>query len=427
MLPFDVPWYRRLLGVAFVLGITGGVFGLIYLGASGWAIDRLFPSTDGTLWSGSWWWIPVVGLGGLVVAGLREMWHVPDKTPGGVAMIEAAEVDHTTAPQWLVITAVSALAGASLGPSFALVLMGAVWAAGSASRRWAEGAADPDYTLTGVAGAFGGAFTSPILGAFLVSELEPIPRQKYVASIIPQLIASSIGFVIFFTVVGRTFLGSYEVPAYEFEVIHMAVAVLLGVLAAVVMLVFVFVIALVKRACALVPNRYVLAIGGATVVGFIAFALPLTVGAGQSQLDVVIADSASLGIWLLVAVLIAKMVAMALSLEVGFMGGNVFPMIFMGGTAGTIVYLAFPDVPLALAVSCMLAAVPGSFLKAPVSMVFIAVIALALGAETTAPVAVAVVTSYLLIGAIRYAASRARAARQHAGTGDAGPPSPAPA
>ena len=421
VLPFDVPWYRRLLGVAFVLGIAGGVLGLIYLGATGWAIDKLFPPSDGTLWSGSWWWIPIVAIGGLVVAALRAMWKVPDKTPGGVPMIEAAEVDHTTASQWLAITAVSALAGASLGPSFALILMGGGLGSWLASRRWAEGGADPDYTLTGIAGAFGGAFTSPILGAFLVSELEPMPRQKYVASIIPQLIASSIGFVIFYAVVGRTFLGSYDVPAYDFEPVHMAIAVLLGVLAAVVMLVFVLVIAIVKRLGALVPNRYALAVGGGTVVGFIAFALPLTVGAGQSQLDVVIEDGTSLGIGLLLVVLVAKMVAMALSLEVGFMGGNVFPMIFMGGTAGTIVFLAFPDVPLALAVSCMLAAVPGSFLKAPVSMVFIAAIALALGAETTAPVAVAVVTSYLLIGAIRFAASKARAARQDAGDGGTGP------
>ena len=104
------------------------------------------------------------------------------------------------------------------------------------------------------------------------------------------------------------------------------------------------------------------------------------------------------------------MVAMALSLEVGFMGGNVFPLIFMGGTAGTVVYLAVPDIPIALAVSCMLAAVPGSFLRAPVSMVFIAAIALALGAEAIAPVAVAVVTAYLIVAGVQYALSKRKTA-----------------
>jgi len=56
----------------------------------------------------------------------------------------------------------------------------------------------------------------------------------------------------------------------------------------------------------------------------------------------------------------------------------------------------------------MLAAVPGSYLQAPISMVFIAAIALALGAETTAPVAVAVLTSYLVVAAIRYGLSKKR-------------------
>lgn len=416
MLPFDVPWYRRLLGVAVLLGVAGGVLGLIYLGATGWAIDRIFAESDGAAWSGEWWWIPLVAFGGFVVVALRTAWHVPDKVPGGVAVIEAAKVDHTTAPQWVVIAAVSAVAGASLGPSFALVIMGGGLGSWIANRRWAEGGADPDYTLTGIAGGFGAAFTSPILGAFLVSELEPIPRQRYVASIIPQLIASMIGFIIFYAVAGRTFLGSYDVASYDFEVVDMAIAVGLGILSALVMLVFVGVILAVKWIVKFVPNRYILGVVGGATVGLIAMALPLTVGAGQAQLGVVIDDPAALGIGLLIVVLVAKMVAMALSLEVGFMGGNVFPLIFMGGTAGTVVYLAFPDIPIALAVSCMLAAVPGSFLRAPVSMVFIAAIALALGAEATAPVAVAVVTSYLIVAAVRYALSKRRAA-----TGDPTP------
>jgi H+/Cl- antiporter ClcA len=419
VLPFDVPWYRRLLRFAILLGVAGGVLGLTYLGATGWAIDRIFPESDGTAWSGEWWWIPLVAFGGFVVVALRTAWHVPEKVPGGVAIIEAAEVDHRTAPQWVAIAAVSAVAGASLGPSFALVVMGGGLGSWIASRRWAEGGADPDYTLTGIAGGFGAAFTSPILGAFLVSELEPIPRQRYVSSIIPQLIASTIGFIIFYSVVGRTFLGSYEVPAYDFEVVDMAIAVALGVLSAFVMLVFVGVILAVKWVCKLVPNRYILGIVGGAAVGLLAVALPLTVGAGQSQLGVVIDDPAALGVGLLIVVLLAKMVAMALSLEVGFMGGNVFPLIFMGGTAGTVVYLAFPDIPIALAVSCMLAAVPGAFLRAPISMVLIAAIALALGAETTAPVAVAVVTSYLIVAGVRYALSKRKAA--------AGDPAPAEA
>jgi len=410
VLPFDLPWYRRLIGVAFVLGLAGGVYGLIYLGVTGEFIDLFFGDAASTWWSGEWWWIPLIAAGGLTVAALRQMWRVPDKVPGGVQIIESAQVDHRTAPQWAIIAAVSAVAGASLGPSFALVVMGGGLGSWIAQRRWGAGRADQDYTLTGIAGGFGAAFTSPILGAFLVSELGPTPRNRYVAAFIPQLIAATVGFVVFYMVVGRTFLGIYDLPPYEFEVADMLTAVGLGVLAAVVMAVFVGVIVGVRWVAQFVPNPYVRGIVGGATVGLIAVALPLTLGAGQSQLETVIDDAAGLGVVLLIAVLVGKMVAMALSLGAGFMGGNVFPLIFMGGTAGVIVNLVFPDIPYALAVSCMLAAVPGSYLRAPVSMAFIAAIATSVGPESVAPVGVAVTTSYLLVAATRYLLSQRRTA-----------------
>ncbi len=424
-MPFDEPWYRRLLGVAVVLGVTGGVSSLAYLGLTGAVIDVFFDRGGSTLWSGEWWWIPLVAFGGLVVAGLRKAWDVPEKTPGGIELIEAGAVDHKTVPKWVAISAVSAVVGASLGPSFALVLMGGGLGSWIASRRWGGGSADQDYTLTGIAGGLGAAFTSPVLGAFMVSELGPTPKKRYVASIIPQLIAAVIGFVIFYVAFGRTFLGIYELPPYEFKAWDMAVAVALGALAAIVMLVFVAIILVVRRVTQLVTNRYVLGAVGGGAVGGLAFALPLTLGAGQSQLGTVVEDASALGIGLLLAVLVAKMVAMALSLAVGFMGGNVFPLIFIGGTAGAITHLVFPSIPYALAVSCMLAAVPGSYLRAPISMIFIAAIAISLDPRTTGPVAVAVATSYLLIATIRYVASQRKHAPGNAAPGAAPPPAEA--
>jgi chloride channel protein, CIC family len=230
--------------------------------------------------------------------------------------------------------------------------------------------------------------------------------------------ASLAGFVVFYSVAGRTFLGSYEVPPYDFEVLHLAVAVGLGVIAAVVMLAFVGVVLAVRRASALITNRYVLGVVGGAIVGLISFALPLTIGSGQSQLGVVIDNADTLGIGLLLIVLVAKMAAMSLSLEVGFMGGNVFPTIFMGGTAGIVVSLIFPDIPVALSVGCLLAALPGSYLRAPVSMVLVSAIALYLAPESIAPLAVSVVTAYLLIATVRYVITQRRADVDHSGDAD---------
>jgi len=49
-------------------------------------------------------------------------------------------------------------------------------------------------------------------------------------------------------------------------------------------------------------------------------------------------------------VLVGKMVAITLSQEAGFLGGTVFPILFIGGTAGIVVHGVLTDIPIALAV-----------------------------------------------------------------------------
>jgi hypothetical protein len=54
--------------------------------------------------------------------------------------------------------------------------------------------------MAGIAGGFGGAFTSPLLGTVIVSELAPTPRKEYIEAIIPQLIAATVAFGIYYAV-----------------------------------------------------------------------------------------------------------------------------------------------------------------------------------------------------------------------------------
>ncbi len=402
MLPLDQPWYRRLIFYAFGLGLVAGLLGLGYLAITGVGIDLFFGDPTTELWSGEWWWIPLVAGGGVAVAILRKVWSTPDETPGAIDAIESGEIDHTSAPQLVAISAVSLIVGASLGPSFALVIMGGAFGSWLAERKWAEGKADETYTLAGMAGGLGGAFTAPILGAFLVSELAPTPRERYVASIIPQLISATVGFIVFYLIVGQVFIQSFKLPRYDFDMSHMLVAVGLGFAAVAVVLVLVAMTAALKKASGLVSNRYALGAFGGALIGLAAFAMPLTLGSGNAQLAAILETSAPLGIGLLIAVLVAKMVAVVVSMSIGFIGGNVFPMIFIGGTAGVIIHLIFPSIPIALAVSALMAAVPGSFLRAPVSLTLLAALSVGLEPETTAPVVVAVITAYLLVAIIRY-------------------------
>ena len=89
-------------------------------------------------------------------------------------------VNHRVAASWVGLAAVSAIAGGSLGPSFALVMIGGGLGSWIASRRWpGDDNARLDATMAGISGGFGGAFTSPGLGTLIVSELAPIRKDHY--------------------------------------------------------------------------------------------------------------------------------------------------------------------------------------------------------------------------------------------------------
>ncbi len=400
-LPLDRSWYRELLVVAGVVGAVVAVLGLAYLGVTGALSELVFGAPSAQWWSGQWWWVAYTAAGGLVVAGLRHWWRVPDRVPGGVAVIESGVVDHKVAPSWVGIALVSAVVGASLGPSFALVMMGGGLASLIASRRWkGNEEARLEATAAGVAGGFGGAFTSPLLGTIIVSELAPIHRSRYVQAILPQLIAATVGFGIYYAVVGTTFLNSFAIPVEDFTPSQLLIGVALGAASSVVMLSFVVVVKAVDAGAQRLRNPYVRGGVAGGLVGLIAVALPLTVGAGNAQLTAVIDDAASLSVWLLLAVLVGKMLAMALSLATGFIGGNVLPMLFVGGTAGVMVHLLFPGIPYAVAVGCMLSAVPAAAIKAPLGLTAIAALSIGLGPVTLAPVVAAVATSHLLTAAV---------------------------
>ena len=189
-------------------------------------------------------------------------------------------------------------------------------------------------------------------------------------------------------------------PVDDFASWHLLVGAALGLVSSVIMIVFVVIVKLIQAVAAKLTNPYLRGAVGGALVGLIAFALPLTVGAGNDQLTTVIDESASISIWLLVAVLVGKMLAMAISLATGFIGGNVLPMLFVGGTAGVVAHLMFPDIPYAIAVGSMLAAVPGATIKAPIGLTFIAVLAVGLGPLTAAPVVIAVATAYLTTSSV---------------------------
>jgi len=391
-------WYRRLLAVALVLGGGGGVAALAYSGFTGFGTDLFFGDPTSDPWSGKWWWIPLVSGGAVLVVALRSWWSVPEKVPGAVAFARRGWVDPSSALSLFAISAISLFVGAGLGPSFGVIVSAGglgSWVISRSSTNDTE--ARHEYTLAGMAGGLGAMFSAPLFASVMASELSPTSKKNYVAAFIPQLLAATIGYVIFFGITGKVMLDAFDVPGYEYENLHLLYGAVLGIFAVLVLLVQALIGNGLRRLVPLVKNPYARAAAAGAVVGLTAFALPLTATGGSSQLAFETEDITSLGTGLLVVVLIGKMVAFTLSQEAGFLGGPVFPILFIGGTAGIVVQAVLPDIPVSLAVAAMIAAVPGATLGAPVSFILIGAGSVGVGISGLAPVGIAVITAHLAV------------------------------
>jgi H+/Cl- antiporter ClcA len=95
----------------------------------------------------------------------------------------------------------------------------------------------------------------------------------------------------------------------------------------------------------------------------------------------------------------------------GFVGGPIFPSLFIGGTAGVVVHQFVPGVPLGLAFTCLLAATPGALAAAPFAMVLMAAFLTQVGALQTAPILIAVVTAFLTMEGVKYFLATRKQAR----------------
>ena len=147
--------------------------------------------------------------------------------------------------------------------------------------------------------------------------------------------------------------------------------------------------------------------------------LPLTLFTGSDQLKTVVNDAGTLGLGLIVVLVFAKIFTFAVSQASGFIGGPIFPALFIGGTAGVAVHEIVPGIPLGLAFTCLFAAVPGGAIAAPFSIVPLAAFMTQVGPLQTAPILIAVITSFLTMAGVKYLIAARQQARAAAAEPDA--------
>ena len=403
-----------LIVYAVALGVFGAVAGLVFIGVIKFG-GKWYDDSDPGWFGGHWWWVAVAAAAGAVVGLLRRLTRLPQEVPGLFADLESEHVDPGLVPGIVAVSTVSLIGGASLGPEKALGAMGGGAGSWLAQRR-ALGKEDSQVnTLAGFAGAYGGLFSSTVIVVLLILEAARPGGQRFTKALAAEIVASSVSFGIYFAIAGAVFLDDYQVPSYKFEVWQLLAGVPLGLFAALVVTLLVgFMMGAARLFGRLKAPAIAKSTLGGVVFGIVGVALPLTMFSGSDQLKTVLDDAGTLGLGLLAAVVIAKMVTFAVSQASGFVGGPIFPSLFIGGTAGVFVHQVIPGVPLGLAFTCLLAAVPGALAPAPFSMVLMAAFLTQVGALQTAPILIAVVTAFLTMEAVKYLLASRRQARKAA-------------
>lgn len=391
-----------LMAYAAALGVFGAFAGLAFIGVIDFG-GKWYDDSDSGWFGGHWWWVAVAAAAGAAVGLLRRLTQLPQDVPGLFEDLQSGHVDPGLVPGIVAVSTVSLIGGASLGPEKALGSMGG--GAGSwLARRKALGKDDSKVnTLGGFAGAYGGLFSSTVIVVLLILEVARPGGQRLTKTLAAEVVASSVSFGLYFAIAGAVFLDAYEVPAYKFEDWQLLAGIPLGLFAALVVTLLVgFMMGTTRLLGRLKAPTVAKSTLGGVVFGIVGVALPLTMFSGSDQLKTVLDDAGTLGLGLLAAVLIAKMLTFAISQASGFVGGPIFPSLFIGGTAGALVHEVIPGVPLGLAFTCLLAAVPGALAPAPFSMVLMAAFLTQVGALQTAPILIAVVTAYLTMEALKY-------------------------
>ena len=387
---------------AVILGGAGAVAGLLFMGLIGYGDNWYTDPTPGWF-GGRWWWIAVTATAGLLVGLLRRFTRLPDETSSLVTDLQDERVDPGPVPAIVAISAVSLIGGASLGPEKALGSVGGGLGTWMSQRRRLDQDDSKTTALAGFGGAYGGLFSSTVIVVMMIMEIARPGGHRFTRALVTTIVSSSVSFGIYFVVAGTVFLDAYQVPQYQFHDWHLLAAVPLGLFAAVVTAVLGLVVRLSTRLFGRlkVPGIVKATLGG-TLFGLIGVALPLTMFTGSDQLGTVLADADTLGAGLLIALLLGKMITFGISQASGFVGGPIFPALFIGGTAGVLIHQLIPSVPLGLAFTCLLAAVPGSIIAAPFAMVLLAAFMTEVGALQTAPILIAVITAFLAMEGVKH-------------------------
>ncbi|MCG2460610.1 chloride channel protein [Flavobacteriaceae bacterium F89] len=392
--------FSRMFILWALLGLLGGIMAGVY-----WIVLGFL--TDGMAWFTGWQVIPVMAFAGLL-AGL--IIHFIGE-PGEIQLIvnnirfNKGKLDPKNNPSMILSSLICIAAGGSLGPEAPLVQVTGSTGTWMGKLFRLKGEELRSLSIAGMASGFTALFGAPLGGSLFALEiLHHKHAVQYYRAIIPAFVASCFSYLVFVIIVQMGLGPAWELPSYELvDKFDFAYAVLFGIMATVVGWVFIFCTKFFKSGYEkLKVPIYIKTFIGGILLGTIAFYLPLTRYFDHFELNELLTRDSTLQF--LIALLIFKIIAIAVTVTSGWRGGFIIPLFFVGANLGLIIHHFIPEVNLSLTIVSCMAAVNACVTRTPMSTTIL--LATLTGFAYFIPILFASLTGYFLAPRIPFISSQ---------------------
>lgn len=382
--------FSRIFLLWAILGLIGGLIAGLY-----WIVLE-FMTHEIAFFEG-WLVIPVMAtcgfLAGLVIHLIGD--------PGEINLIvnnirfNKGKLEPRNNPSMILSSLLCIASGGSLGPEAPLVQVTGSTGSWLGKIFRLKGEELRSLSIAGMASGFTALFGAPLGGSlFSLEILHHKHVVEYYKAIIPALVASCFSYVIFALIIHLGLGPTWHLSSYEYSgVFDFGYAVLFGIVAAAIGWGFIYSTKALKY---LFEKRrlpiYIKTLIGGILLGIIAFYFPLTRYFGHQQINTLLIDS--LPISLLIAILVFKIIAIAITVTSGWRGGFIIPLFFVGATLGLIIHHLFPDTNLTLTIISCMAAINACVTRTPMSTTIL--LATLTGFSYFVPILFASLTGYFL-------------------------------
>jgi CIC family chloride channel protein len=338
-------WFERITssqtitlgGVAVLVGLLTGMGVWLFKGLIELLRSFLFGTVQSTFSPlGNWSIIFLPVLGGAIVGLVAHYLIGEEKVHGTAGIMQSValaggRMRYQQMPLKTAAAILSIGSGASVGPEDPSVQIGANL--GSMLGQWLHFSDERMRTVVaaGAASAIAAAFNAPIAGVFFALEI-----------VLGEISGGAPGMILVAAVVSAVFTqavaGSdpaFNIPAYAFHSIgELPLYLVLGLFVGPIAAAYVRLLYVVQDFYHkwTVPGWVKTASAG-LAVGIVGIFLPQIFGIGYGTIEEIL-NRNDYALWLLIALLVAKLLLTTISLGAGFVGGVFAPALFIGATAG---------------------------------------------------------------------------------------------